>query len=150
LFHYRRHKGAQNCDDDAAAAAVFRYQGGLRVAQQKVELGEGEGERKCGGMKVTRRACHRGSRSDAIGKIGSIETAGAEDVLHLWRSDTHECFAEMQMQKMMRKKGIRHAFVRAQSGEMWLFPYRKKEIPAVVHQQMCKAGYPPYARLIAE
>jgi hypothetical protein len=53
--------------------------GGLRVAQQKVELGEEEeGERKCGGMKVTRRACHRGSRSDAIGKIGSIETAGAE------------------------------------------------------------------------
>ena len=47
----------------------------------EVKLEEEEGNAKCGGMKVTRRACHRGSRSDAIGKIGSIETAGAEDVM---------------------------------------------------------------------
>jgi hypothetical protein len=34
-------------------------------------------------------------------------------------------------------KGIRHAFMRAQSREMWLFPLTK--FPAVVHQQMCKS-----------
>jgi hypothetical protein len=66
---------AQGCTRNAmttSVAAVIRYQEWLTVAQQS-GVCEKEGEVKCGGMKVTRRACHRGSRSDAIAKDGSIE-----------------------------------------------------------------------------
>lgn len=75
-------------------------------------------------------------------KDGSIETAEAEDVRRLWRpehtnanDERHPpCFHESPEQRDVA------------------LPVMKKKIPnpAVVHQQTCKAGYPPYARLIAK
>lgn len=71
------------------------------TAEVEFGRGEKEGNAKCGGMKVTRRACHRDSRSDAIRKDWIYRNCRSRrDVLRLWRSDTHGCVAEMQMRKM--------------------------------------------------